>query len=67
MNKKWIAFVLASGLSLLAMVIGNEDVAATYYPMAPHIEAFMDLAVPQIPVAAVLLGIGIVGFAGIQR
>ena len=67
MNKKRFAFVLASGLSLLAMVIGNEEVIATYHPMGPHIEAFIDFAAPQIPVAAMLLGIGIVGFAGIQR
>lgn len=67
MNKKRIAFALTIGLSFLAVVLGNEDVAATYHPIAPHIEAFINFAGPQIPVAAMLLGIGIVGFAGIQR
>ena len=59
--------IFTSVLAFLSVTLASGNVAALHYTLTPHIEAFLDYTVTQIPVGTMLLGIGIVGFAGLQR
>ncbi|WP_419656231.1 uncharacterized protein Dvar_53360 [Desulfosarcina variabilis str. Montpellier] len=63
MKKIVIALTLACSLAFLAVMFGNGGVAALHYSLLPKIKAFLDFVFPHVPVVAMLLGIGIVGFA----
>jgi len=67
MKKRLMTLLLISGLSLLFVTLSNGDAATPNHMLSLHFESFWDYAANQIPTAAMLLGIGIVGFAGIQR
>lgn len=67
MKKILSVLIFTSGLAFLSVTLASGNVAVLHSTLTPHIEAFMNYTVTQIPVGAMLLGIGIVGFAGIQR
>jgi hypothetical protein len=58
-----IALTLTCGLAFLALMLGNGGVAALHYSLLPKIKVFLNFVFPHLPVVAMLLGIGIVGFA----